>query len=148
MKFYTSYYANKNIPDDYIKISISGGITEYIEEMIDKQDKRLAPKKGFFNVYKKSPEGKEREQAYVQSFKDEVLKDLDLNEIFLSWSKKFGKNKKFVLLCYEHPGDFCHRHIIAEAIEEKYGIEVQEIGFEDYSRKDNKMTLIGNLDNW
>lgn len=31
-----------------------------------------------------------------------------------------------VLLCYEKPGRFCHRHILAEWIKEKAGEEVEE----------------------
>ena len=31
-----------------------------------------------------------------------------------------------VLLCYEKPGRFCHRHILAEWIKEKTGEEVEE----------------------
>lgn len=32
-----------------------------------------------------------------------------------------------ILLCWEKPGDFCHRRIVAEWIEEKTGIRVPEI---------------------
>ena len=31
-----------------------------------------------------------------------------------------------VLLCYEKPGRFCHRHILAEWIKEKAGEEIEE----------------------
>lgn len=37
-----------------------------------------------------------------------------------------GKNA--VLLCYEKPPDFCHRHLVADWLEKKLGIDVQEIG--------------------
>lgn len=33
------------------------------------------------------------------------------------------------LLCYEKPGDFCHRHILAEWLKEKEGIDVVEYDF-------------------
>ena len=31
-----------------------------------------------------------------------------------------------VLLCYEKPGDFCHRHILANWLEENFGFKVEE----------------------
>jgi len=33
-----------------------------------------------------------------------------------------------VMLCYESPKDFCHRHIVATWIQENTGIEVVELG--------------------
>ena len=139
MKIFTSYYANiKNIPDDYILISISGGITEDIRNVVDMQDTRLAPKKEFFMEYKESEEGPVREKEYVKQFKGKVLKDLDINEVLKSWSDLFGKSQKYVMLCYETPESFCHRQIVAEHIEEKYGIEVLELNTDDLERKDYK----------
>lgn len=31
-----------------------------------------------------------------------------------------------VLLCYEKPGDFCHRHILARFLREQFELEVKE----------------------
>ena len=68
-----------------------------------------------------------REIIYTERFKNEILENIDINEIFKSWSFKYGPLKKFVLLCYEEPNEFCHRHIVAEAIENKYSIKILEI---------------------
>ena len=58
MTFYTSYYANlKNIPKEYITVSISGDIPDYIKEEVQVWDRRLAPTLDLFNEYKKLPEG-------------------------------------------------------------------------------------------
>ena len=50
------------------------------------------------------------------------------------------------------PDEFCHRHIAGEAISEKYGIEVQELGvdYNNYELKDYKIKPKGNLneDEW
>lgn len=42
-------------------------------------------------------------------------------------------DKDIVLLCFEKPGDFCHRHIVADWIEENLGLCVEEytIGSKD-----------------
>jgi len=153
MKFFTSYYANiKNIPDDYILVSISGDIPDYIKEQVDIWDRRFAPNLDLFKEYKNSPEGQQREDKYVQRFKDEVLTKYDITEIIKSWSDKCGLNQKYVLLCYETPNSFCHRHIVAEALEEKYGIEISEIGMDNsiYERKKYKYKQIETLneDEW
>ena len=143
MKFFTSYYGNiKNIPEDYILVSISGGITDEIEAVVDLHDKRLAPKKQFFLEYKDSPQGSKRELVYTKEFQRLVIDEVDMNDIFKSWSDLFGKDKKYVILCYESPENtFCHRHLVAEAIEEKYSIDIPEIGVdtEIYERKNGKM---------
>jgi len=141
MKFVTSYYARINeirekYPD-YIIVSISGGLEEYIKPLVDIWDKRLAPQRDFFNIYKNSPKGQLREDEYVKQFKNKVLirdDNISLNDIIKSWSENSGLGKTYVLMCYEanEPGSasFCHRRIVAEAIEEKYGIEVPELFFD------------------
>ena len=38
------------------------------------------------------------------------------------------KNEKNpILLCYEKGEDFCHRHVLAEFIQQKYGVQVRDI---------------------
>lgn len=34
--------------------------------------------------------------------------------------------KDIILLCYEKPGNFCHRHILAEKLNEDYGLNIKE----------------------
>ena len=160
MTFATSYYANiqkikKQYPD-YILVSISGDIPDYVKDEVHKWDKRLAPNLSLFQEYKASPEGSLREKKYVQRFKDEVLIKYDINEIFKEWTEKCGLNEKYVMLCYEsnniNDSTFCHRRIVAEAIEQKYGIKVPELGFdyENYKIEDYKVKLKAeiNEDEW
>ena len=152
MTFYTSYYANlKNIPKEYITVSISGDIPDYIKEEVQVWDRRLAPTLDLFNEYKNSPEGPTRELQYVKRFKKEVLNNRDLNEIIKSWNNELKDNKTYVIMCYETPDEFCHRQIIAEAIEEKYNIVVPELSLdENYERKKYKFQLKSNFneDEW
>lgn len=37
------------------------------------------------------------------------------------------QKKTPVLLCYEKPGDFCHRHILAKWLRKNYGVKVEEL---------------------
>ena len=148
MTFATSYYANmKNIPKDSIKVSISGDIPDYLKETVDEWDRRFAPNWSLFKEYKDSPEGLTRELQYIKRFKTEVLIENDITEIIKDWGDKHGLNQKYVLLCYETPEDFCHRHIVAEALESKYGIEVPEldVDYKNYERKNYKFQLKSNF---
>ncbi len=39
---------------------------------------------------------------------------------------RLSKGRDVILLCFEKPGDACHRHIVAEWMESELGIEVNE----------------------
>jgi hypothetical protein len=56
---------------------------------------------------------------YERRYREEVLSKLDANKIYETL-------KGQVLLCWEPPGEFCHRRIVADWIQEKIGIEVPE----------------------
>jgi hypothetical protein len=49
------------------------------------------------------------------------------------------KGRPLILLCYESPGQFCHRRILAEWLFEQAGLEVSELFPETIS----KMSLPG-----
>ena len=101
--------------------------------------KKLAPKKDFFMEWKQNHDN----DFYIENFNKRVIGLLDpyevVNEIinFLpaEWQHTFRssqvpvwENKDFhiVLTCYEKPGDFCHRNLVAEWLT-KAGIPVKEI---------------------
>lgn len=149
MTFFTSYYANiKNIPDEYKLVSISGDIPEYIENQVDIWDKRLAPNWSLFKEYKDSSEGTKREKRYIQRFKEEVLTKYLITDILKDWSDKCGLLETYVILCYETPSDFCHRHIVSEFLSDKFNIDVQEYGtdYNTHELRDYKIQLKENFD--
>jgi hypothetical protein len=45
----------------------------------------------------------------------------------------FGDN--VILLCYEKPGDFCHRHIVADWLESNFGMRVDEYDQAEQNKK-------------
>jgi len=109
MRIETSYYDNiKNIDKDKILISISGDISKEIKDKIDLWDKRLAPS---WSIYKEYTETKD-EILYTKRFYKEILEKRNLLNIINEWIAKFGKDKTYVLLCYEEEGLFCHRHLV------------------------------------
>ena len=115
MKIYTSYFGNlKNIPSNIVPISICGKAPEWYTGI---QYKKLAPKYGFFIKWKENHDN----DYYIQCFKEQVLNCLQINEVINELSL-LSKNNDIVLLCYEKPQDFCHRHLVAEWL----GNEVKE----------------------
>ena len=118
MKIYTSYYANlKNIPEDIIPISIAGKCPDFYEGL---QYKKLAPKYWFFQQWKINHDN----DFYIENFNKEVLNTLTPKKVvedlmFLS------EGKDVVLLCYEKLGDFCHRHLVANWLNDN-GIDCEE----------------------
>ena len=81
-----------------------------------RQYKALAPKRWFFDEYKRTGDS----NAYTKCFYEEVLAKLDPQQVF----EALGCDA--ILLCYEKPGAFCHRRLVARWLETKLGISVPE----------------------
>lgn len=131
---YTSYFAQmRNFPKNYIPVAICGGIPEWYT---GKWYRKPAPKLGFFQEWKRNGDN----EYYIEHYKAEVLDLLDYLKVLVDlqmlvpreireelntpiWS---SQDYHLVLLCYEKPGDFCHRHLFAEWLHEKTGIEIKE----------------------
>ena len=113
---YTSYFGKRDIP--YPTISVAGKCPDWYK---GPQLKKLAPKYDFFKLYK---DGEIDDAEYTRRYKKEVLDTLDPKQI-VSEIYMYGQNINVVLLCYEKPGDFCHRHLIAEWLS-PYDGEVKE----------------------
>ena len=83
--------------------------------------KQLAPSYGIFH--------EKDENRYVERFKNEVLKNIDPYWVLEVLERMTG-GRDVALCCYEKPGDFCHRHIVAQWLMENTGVEVTEFGVE------------------
>ena len=147
MKIWTSYYANiRNIPEDYFLVATSGMIPKEIEAVVDSWNQSLAPSKSIFLENKETPDW----EQYVKRFKAERLPKVEWLEKLEQWEEKankIGKNiDNIVLLCYEKPSDFCHRQILAEAIEKEFRTEVQEFGCDNHDRTQYRIKPKANTD--
>ena len=58
---------------------------------------------------------------------DRILASQDATQVVKQIEMLSG-GKDVALCCYEKPGDFCHRHILAKWITENTGIEITEFG--------------------
>ena len=72
--------------------------------------------------------------SLLQDYKNKKADDIDYTRRFMMHLSNLDPQRIVasipplsILLCYEKPSDFCHRHIIAQWIETNTGIIVQEI---------------------
>lgn len=121
----TSYYPKIDllIKAGYTVISIAGKAPAFYEREY-LEYKKLAPKYSFFSEWK---DKKITNEDYVRLYKEQVLKGLGPQTI-LQELIFLANSCKFALLCYEKPGDFCHRHIVAKWFSQELNIKVLEWG--------------------
>ena len=119
---YTTYFAKlKKLPANIIPISICGKAPDWYTGL---QYKKLAPKYGFFMEWKQNHDN----EFYIEHFNDEVLDKLNTQTVLQELYDLAGikDNQEIALVCYEKPMDFCHRHLVANWLENN-GIHCLEI---------------------
>lgn len=122
---YTSYFEKlRKMPKNIIPIAICAKVPDWYTGL---QYKKLAPKYEFFNKWKQDHNNEE----FVKCYKEQVLDQLDahkvINELYEMLPEPYNMLWKMVncpcwenpyvsiaLICYEKPSDFCHRHLVAD----------------------------------
>ncbi len=119
MKIYTSYFANSK------KLNGAGIMMIGIA---------LYPPRWFYGptVRDVSPSHSilkqtSSQEEYVARFKKEVLSYRNA-KAFVEKLQVMSKGKDVALCCFEKPGEFCHRHLVAEWLNSNLGIDVKEYG--------------------
>lgn len=111
----TSYFGNLR----NIKVPLS--ISQYPPEWYDGPElKMLAPPR---DLLKAAHNGLSHED-YTRIYKEQVLSKIDPRELYDAIIEEYGD--EVMLLCFEKPGDFCHRRLVAEWFQENLNIEVAE----------------------
>jgi len=126
IELYTSYYNNRKIPKDWIKISVSLYPPSYIE--VDEHLLLLAPNRSTLSKFKQDKNEKEYIVSYYKNINLSLIKE-ELRKVI----KKYGK-KKYVLLCYENPNEFCHRHLISGLAR-----GIKEYGYTGYNSVEGRL---------
>jgi uncharacterized protein (DUF488 family) len=108
----TSYYAKSAKHPN--AVSIAGKAPGWYT---GRQYKKLAPLYSFFKKYKEDGD----EVYYTEQFYKEILDKLDPKKVY----DELGPHA--ILLCYETPGKFCHRHLVAKWLSDKLGVTILEI---------------------
>lgn len=128
----TSYYAkffrlSKEEKSRYIPVLISTSLPKWF---LDREEyymeyKLLAPSSD--NVFKLK-NNKMSQEDFINAYTDK-LKGLDLEQILEDLYDYEGiTDTEIVLLCYEKPTDFCHRHILREYLNENFNTNITELG--------------------
>lgn len=123
MTLHTSYFGNisKIVQEDQeppVFVSIAGKTPSWFD---GPRMPELAPKKEWWTEwherFKDSLESSESVTWYTKKYKETVLSHLDQVSVVTKLGE-LGEN--IVLLCYETPEKFCHRHLVSEWIDSAY----------------------------
>ena len=130
MKIYTSYFARtkKLLEMGLRPICVAGYAPKFF---FDVQNAHfypdLAPKREWWlewkSRFKDDLDSIQSIAWYRRKYIDTVLANLNPEKVL----SDLGDNA--VMMCYEKPTDFCHRHIIAEWLMERTGTRVEEVQF-------------------
>lgn len=106
---YTTYFAKlKSLPKNVIPISVSAKTPEWYRGA---KLKTLAPKYSFFSKWKETHDN----DYYIRHYNAEVLAGLNPHRLVNALSLYLpDPSCHIALVCYEKPGTFCHRHLIAK----------------------------------
>jgi L-rhamnose isomerase len=85
----------------------------------------LFPSWSLVKSYKESLDS----DVYTEGYCRAILDKLDPSKVYDQLT--LGSHRRVVLLCWEKPGDFCHRRLVAEWFEKHLEIKVPEITMEE-----------------
>jgi len=98
-------------------VSISAKVPD---GFVGRQYKKLAPSWSIWKEWHDS-EDIDKDEIYTERFENEILSKLNAKDVY----DDLGDDA--ILLCYEGPGKFCHRHLVARWLERELGIIITEI---------------------
>lgn len=123
MTLHTSYFGNINKIEQEdqelpVFVSIAGKTPSWFD---GPRMPELAPKKEWWTEwherFKDSLESSESVTWYTKKYKETVLSCLDQVSVVTKLSEL---SQNIVLLCYETPEKFCHRHLVSKWIDSAY----------------------------
>ena len=129
---YTSYFGNikciKQFDENAVLISIAGKTPDWFFPKLGLKMHEFAPQwswwKEWHEKFKDNLESDESKAWYTDKYNSTVLSKLDPNEICKTLIKMSFAHDIF-LLCYETPEKFCHRHLVAQWLQDA-GVDVTE----------------------
>ena len=121
---YTGYYSKVKEYEDAGYRTVSISITKPDGVCLTGKIPELCPSLKLFQRYRY---GDVTEKEYTREYLEQLDK-IGIREI-LMMIHTFGEN--VVLLCWEAPGRFCHRHILADYINKNSKLTVDEFPLEN-----------------
>ncbi len=120
---YTSYWSNRDLAKvDAVKVSISRGQPKWPLPFRYRRAMLLAPSRETFGL--RSDEA--FEAAYLAELEEAGVEKIGALLERISVEEGGGP---LVLLCFEKPGEVCHRRMFAEFWQERTGVVVPELQF-------------------
>ncbi len=118
--YYTSYFGNikKINRDKYKLVSITNSKPSFCDETIGDWS-FLGPSKDLLYKYKN---GEINEMGYTQIYNKFLEEKWNEIKDYII----YHKDENIVMLCYEKPSDFCHRHLLSSFLNDK-GIKCEEL---------------------
>jgi hypothetical protein len=107
----TSYFAKyryKNIGNG-VSIALSTPL-----EMETYSD--LFPTWELLNKWKKD----HNKEEYIKIYSEKILSKLEPSKVYKDLKDK-------IILCWEKPGDFCHRHLVADWLMKNLDVQIKEL---------------------
>jgi hypothetical protein len=114
----TSYFFSEKLKDTDNLVSIAGLTPKEIKIKFPniKQFDSLKPPKKLVENYKG---GVISEKEYTRQY-NEILCKLDPKQVYLEL-------KDSIILCWESPKKFCHRHLISKWLNASLGLNIEEL---------------------
>jgi len=114
---HTSYYSSKKLNASMHLVAISRTVPKFMDGKVEVY-RPLCPPWALISAIK---EGKITEAKYEQDYHSGVLSRLDPEQVY----RTLGADA--VLLCWEAPGRFCHRHIVAKWLNNALNVTITEL---------------------
>jgi uncharacterized protein YeaO (DUF488 family) len=111
-------------------VSIAVGKPRYVK--VEHQARQFAPT---WSLLKKFRADRVSEAEYVAEFNAQ-LAGLDASKAMVAITEKVDDP---VIMCHCGVQDFCHRHLVAEWLENELGIDIEEYGIGKVVRKDGRI---------
>lgn len=124
-KIYTSYFyaINLLIERDYTNLISIAGKTP--ANFIFRKYNQLAPK---YDWWKEWHDKHLSEDWYINKYNETVLSKLNPMQVYLDLTN--NDTEDAVILCYEAPKKFCHRHLVANWLSNNLNILIKEMNFQ------------------
>jgi uncharacterized protein (DUF488 family) len=118
VKLYTSFWANRELADvDAQIVSISRGEPRWRLPFAYRRLRELAPGDEAWRQ-----KGRESFEETYRAQLEEIGAAAILERL-----ERIGGARPVVMLCWEKPGEFCHRRVLADFLRARAGVELPEL---------------------
>lgn len=136
MRLYTGYFAMTRHYKPFVPVSIALKTPVFFT---GRKYTKVSPTEEILRLYKG---GYLNREQYSSMYRRDVLSKLDPHKVARDLENLCGDAPGLVLLCYEKPGDLCHRHLLAEWLSQHMALEIEEYQVEKNEPKQVQMRLM------